>query len=161
MRLMWTLYITGYLIGEYKATGCYNPDGPKDSRHTGGAGYPSGPTRGRSLLVQPSTPTSLSYKFRSLSGISVHFDLQCFVINLKLKPFLHNFFFVVRPFLWMQNAFQFAFFAWTWASFFWLYHCLFCWQLVSLTKFNSWLSSPSLCSMNSGWSLAFTSIQKI
>jgi hypothetical protein len=99
MSLTWTLYITGYLIGEYKATGCYNPDGSKDSRHTGGAGYPSGPTRGRSLLVQPSTPTSLSYKFRSLSGISVHFDLQCFVINLTLKPFLLNFFYVVRPFL--------------------------------------------------------------
>lgn len=161
MRLMWTLYITGYLIGEYKATGCYNPDGPKDSRHTGGAGYPSGPTRGRSLLVQPSTPTSLSYKFRSLSGISVHFDLQCFVINLTLKPFLLNFFFCCPPIFVNAECFSVCFLCVDLGKFFWIYYCLFCWQLVSLTKFNSWLSSPSLCSMNSGWSLAFTSIQKI
>lgn len=99
MCLLWNLYIAGYLTGEYKATDCYNPDGSEDSRHPGGAGCPSGPTRGPSLLVQQPTPTSLSYKFRSLSGISVRFHLQRFVINLTLKPSPLNFFIVVRPFL--------------------------------------------------------------
>ncbi|KAJ6871811.1 hypothetical protein NC652_037227 [Populus alba x Populus x berolinensis] len=35
-----------FLIGEYKATGWYIPDGSKDSRHTGAAGYPCGPNQG-------------------------------------------------------------------------------------------------------------------
>uniref|UniRef100_A0A6N2N7Y1 MLO-like protein n=1 Tax=Salix viminalis TaxID=40686 RepID=A0A6N2N7Y1_SALVM len=103
----------GYLTGEYKATDCYNPDGSEDSRHPGGAGCPGGPTRGPSLLVQQPAPTSLSYKFRSLSGIS--------------------------------NAFQFAFFAWTWYEF-GLKSCFHKYPEDLILKISMWAIVQFFCS---------------
>ncbi|KAJ6871810.1 hypothetical protein NC652_037227 [Populus alba x Populus x berolinensis] len=73
-----------FLIGEYKATGWYIPDGSKDSRHTGAAGYPCGPNQG-TISFGSTIPRLLLYLIKL--SFSFRMALQVALLCVDLGKF--------------------------------------------------------------------------